>query len=100
MEAGRLVDPQEVTDALTEYRNGMMIANHLRIAGQKGFDYKAAAGNNKENLKRALERASAKTGARAAGSKGINLGIARIADPETSPSSNCSRTRMIQFCPA
>jgi hypothetical protein len=58
--SGRLVNPQEVTDALTEYRNAMMIANHLRIAGQKGFDYKAAATRNMENLKRALERASQK----------------------------------------
>jgi len=58
--SGRLVDPQEVTDALTEYRNAMLIANHLRIAKQKGFDYNAAAARNKENLKRALERASQK----------------------------------------
>ncbi len=45
---GRLVDPQEVADALTEYRNGMVIANHLRNARQKDFDYNAAAARNKE----------------------------------------------------
>jgi hypothetical protein len=55
-----LVDPQEVTDALGVYHSRMMNANHLRIAREKGFDYNAAAAQNKEDLRRALEHAAQK----------------------------------------
>ena len=60
---GHIVDPDEIADALNEYRNNMQAANHQRIAGQPGYDYRAAADRNKQQLKRALEHASQKRAA-------------------------------------
>ena len=59
--SGKLVDPQEIRDALNVYRNRMMVANQLRIAKKEGFDYNlAAAIKNKEDLRRALEHTAQK----------------------------------------
>ena len=56
--SGSLVDPQEIADALSTYRNKMISANYLRNVNQNGFNYQAAAARNKQELRRALERAS------------------------------------------
>ena len=57
---GQLVDPEEVKDALNLYHGRMMEANQLRIEKKAGFDYNAAATENMDDLKRALEHASQK----------------------------------------
>lgn len=57
-----LVDPDEITTALFLYRDAMQSANLKRNTGKSKVAFEAEAAQNKEQLRRRLERASQRRG--------------------------------------
>jgi hypothetical protein len=57
-EAGDLVDPHEIAEALRAYRDEMGVANYQRAVKGKSFDFDSVAARNKQELKERLTRAS------------------------------------------